>query len=118
MRFSMPKSKRFVALVLVLCLCAVFLIPTGFVLSNINHAHTCCSGEYQADARADINVGMCCTICKDIYNAKNLISSSSASGSSVFSILLLLLALHSILMHVIPHAGVSSLISLKVRLNN
>jgi len=115
MRQSISKRNKITAFALAICIIAVFFIfPSGFILASTNHTHTCCS--YETYEAADINsdLSMCCTICKDLYNAKNSFANSANSNASMFSIFVLLLALYSILRFVFLHTDLSSLISLKL----
>ena len=112
-----PKSKRIAVLMLVFCFCAVFLLPVGFVIVSTNHAHIC-SDESHGEICTASGAYMCCSVCIDIYNAKNFISIPITSNNSVFSAFMWILALHSVLRPAFSHAGSSSLVILKVRMNN
>ena len=119
MRHNTSKIKKYIAFTMAICVIAVFLLfPGGFILANTNHAHTCCSNEYYGATSTNSNVSICCTVCIDLYNAKNLLVNPTISNASMFSIFVLLFAMHSILRFVFSHTGLSSLISLKVRMNN
>jgi len=111
------KSKHIAILLLAICFSAVFLLPVGLVIANTNHTHVC-SSESHDDVCTGSGTYMCCSICIDVYNAKSLLSTSAASNGDVFSVFLWLLALHSVLRPIFAHVGPSSLISLKVRMNN
>ena len=111
------KSKRIAIFVLALFFSLAFLLPIGFVIVHAEHMHVCSDGHYE-DACAGNKSYICCRICIDIYNAKGFIMSSAASNTGIYSAFLWLIVLHSILRSVYIYTGPSSLISLKVRLNN
>lgn len=116
MRQNTSKVKKTVAFVMAICVIAVFLLfPGGFILANTNHTHTCC-GEYYSAASSRVSI--CCTVCMDLYNAKDSLVNSAASDASMSLVPVLLLVSHSIIGAAYSHACPSSLISLKVRMNN
>ncbi|MCL2396749.1 MAG: hypothetical protein FWC93_01655 [Defluviitaleaceae bacterium] len=117
MQLKILKNKKIIALVLALCLSAAFLFPVGLIFVYTNHTHTCCGDEYRIYTNTANNIGLCCKICINVHNAKNLITVYAASGSSVLLVLLWLSALYLILKSVFSRVNLSP-VSLKVRMNN
>jgi len=125
MQAHTSKFMQIALLVLALCFSAVFLFfPAGLKLVDTNrvyvpsHTYECCNVGYNNDINTNISVKICCVICVNHSNEKILMMVCITSNSGVFSVVMLLLALHSILGLMFLYAGPISPISLKVRMNN
>jgi len=118
MRLNASQHNRIIALALTLCLSMAILLPVGLVLASINHTHVCCGDNAQSGIRPNNTVAICCSICMTVYNLKNFNTTLATSSATAVSVLLWLFAIYSILRYIFLHTGFSSLISLKVRMNN
>jgi hypothetical protein len=109
------KIKAAVALMLMLCLAMplIFSAASAFILAT--HTHVCHEEEYKESCG---DVKECCKICISLYNAKNRITTYYGYLSNIFSTTQKLSMSHSTTEIGFLCEDFSTLVSLKVRLNN
>jgi len=110
-------QKRVLVLLLAVCFCAAFLLPIGYVLANVNHEHVCCSTVDDEKPATSVTY-LCCVICLNVHDAKYSLATDSAYNSaSAFSMQLCLFDSPTLVGQYCLHTG-SSLVALKVRMDN
>jgi hypothetical protein len=104
-----------VALMLLLCLAMplIFSVASAFIMAT--HTHVCNEEEYKESCS---DVKECCKICISLYNAKNRITTYYGNLSNSFLATSELSLSHSTTEIGFLFEDSSTLVSLKVRLNN
>jgi hypothetical protein len=117
MTAKLPTSKiqTTIALMLMLCLVMPLIFSAASAIIMATHTHVCHDEEHKEVCVDDKE---CCKICMSLYNAKNRITSYYGNLSNYFSTTQKLSMSHSTTEVGFLCEDSSTLVSLKVRLNN
>lgn len=99
-------KKRLIALAVLLCFVVISLFSEMFIFTHANHEHD----------HDGVHGG--CTACEQIYNFENLKKQISAAVCGASFAFLSLFAVVSIIKCIYFQIELSSLVSLKIRMNN
>lgn len=109
--------KNIIAFLVALLFAASLLLPVGYILANIIHAHRCCSDEYTNTHYYSVT-SICCIICINIHNAKTFIAMIAISAVTSLFLLFVYFFAYLFLKTALLFNGFSTPVSLNVRMNN
>ena len=115
MRIYTPKVKTIVTFALILCLTMPYFFSGVAVSIMATHTHVCHNVEHKDVC---VNERDCCNLCQNFYDVKNSIQTIYGDTTSKLPSTLVPYPVQSTSRFVFNYAISTTLVSLKVRLNN